>query len=173
MGIAALMLAGCGSRDDAAEKASEVEAAQEAAAKLKRPQPGEYQQTIEITRFEIPGMTEESAAQFKAMLANVPAKTYCLTEQEADKGFKDMLDNLPGDNECSYSKFAVDNGALDARMECKDATGATAKASMVGRIGSQGSDVTLDMEQSMPGMGGQKALMSMHMQNTRLGDCDS
>jgi len=176
-GAAALMLAGCGSSankdESTTEKAPTAEQAKEAAARLKRPQPGEYRQTVEITRFEIPGMTQESAAQFKTMLAKVPASTYCLTEADADKGFKQMLDNLPGDNQCSYSRFDVDNGRLEARMECKDASGATAKASMTGKIGPQGSDVNLDMEQTMPHMGDRKTLMSMHMQTTRLGDCGS
>ena len=175
------MLAGCGSSGDAggnagtgtAEKPPTAEQAKAAAARLNRPQPGEYRQTVEITRFEIPGMTDESAAQFKTMLAKVPASTYCLTEADADKGFKEMLDNLPGDNQCSYSRFAVDKGRLDAQMECRNAGGATAKASMTGKIGPQGSDVNLNMEQTMPHMGDRKALMSMHMQTTRLGDCDS
>lgn len=173
----AALLAGCGSKEDsgdaAANKSVAAKQAQKAAASLNRPQPGEYRQTVEITKFEIPGMTVENAAQFKTMLANVPAKTFCLTRADADKGFKEMLDSLPGDNECSYSKFNVDKGSLDAQMECKDAAGATARASMAGTIGPQGSDVKLDMEQSMPGMSDQKAIMSMHMQTTRLGDCDS
>lgn len=172
-GAAALMLVGCGSSGNESEKPPTAEQAKEAAARLKRPQPGEYRQTMEITRFEIPGMTAESVAQFKTMLAKVPASTYCLTEADADKGFKDMLDNLPGDTQCSYSRFDVDNGRLDAQMECRDASGATAKASMTGKIGPQGSDVNLDMEQAMPNMGDRKAQMSMHMQTVRLGDCDS
>lgn len=176
-GAAALMLVGCGSGGNKGESATEkpptAEQAKEAAARLNRPQPGEYRQTVEITRFEIPGMTEEHAAQFRTMLAKVPASTYCLTEADADKGFKDMLDNLPGDNQCSYSRFDVDNGRLDARMECRNTSGATAKATMAGRIGPQGSEVNLDMEQTMPHMGDRKTLMSMHMKTTRLGDCDS
>jgi hypothetical protein len=173
--VAVLMLAGCGSSsdDEAAGGKVKVEEAARQAAKLERPQPGQYRQTMEITKFEVPGMTEKNSAQFKAMLAKVPAKTYCLTEEDAGKGFKNMLDKLPGDNQCSYSKFDVDGGKLDAQMECKDASGEIARARMAGTIGPQGSDVKLDMEQPMPGMAGKTAIMSMHMTTTRLGDCDS
>jgi hypothetical protein len=175
MGLAAMTLAGCGS-DEAGQDAGSAPAAEEvqqAAKSISRPTPGEYRQTVEITRFEVPGMSEEQAEQVRAMLANVPEKTFCLTEEEADKGFKDMLDSLPGDSECSYSRFDVDSGRLDAQMECKDASGATAKATMAGTVSSEGSDVLLDIEQGIPGSGGQKSLMSMHARTTRLDDCTS
>ena len=176
MGLAALTLAGCGSGNESgngAGNAPTAEQVQEAAKSISRPTPGEYRQTVEITRFEVPGMSEEQAEQFRTMLANVPDKTFCLTEEEANKGFKDMLDSLPGDSECSYSRFDVDNGRLDAQMECKDASGATAKATMAGTINPQGSEVRMDIEQTIPGAGDQKSLMSMHARTTRLGDCKS
>lgn len=176
IGLAALGLAGCGSGNEVGDgdgNAPTAEQVQQAAKSISRPTPGEYRQTVEITRFEVPGMSKEQADQIQAMLANAPDKTFCLTEAEADKGFRDMLDSLPGDSECSYSRFDVDNGRLNAQMECKDASGATAKATMAGTVSSQGSDVLLDIEQEIPGSGGQKSLMSMQARTTRLGDCTS
>ncbi|SLJ95573.1 DUF3617 domain-containing protein [Novosphingobium mathurense] len=172
--FAVLALAGCGSNEEAPKNPQEqASAAQAQAAKLEPPQPGQYRQTVEFTKFEMPGMSDEHAGQMKQMMANIPPRTYCLTQAEADKGYKDMLDSLPGDSQCSYSQFEVSGGTLNARMECKDNSGATAKATMVGTVSPQGSDVKLDMEQSLPGMGDRMAKMAMHMTTTRLGDCVS
>ena len=173
-GIAVLTLAGCGSEKEPARSPEEqASAAKQEVAKLEPPQPGQYRQTVEFTKFEIPGMSKEGAAQFKTMMANVPPRTYCLTQAEADKGYKDMLDSLPGDSQCSYSRFDVSGGTLNAQLECKDKSGAKAMATMVGTVSPQGSEVNLDMERSMPGMGERMAKMSMHMKTTRLGDCES
>lgn len=177
-GLAALLLAGCGSKDAPDDQASgsqttSAEEAMQEAAKLERPQPGQYEQKVEITNFAIPGMSAAQGEQMKSMMANASAKNFCLTKEDADKGYKDMLDKLPGDSQCAYTRFEVSGGKLDAALECKDKTGATARATMAGVIGPDGSDVKLDMEQAMPGMADKKATISMHMATRRLGDCAS
>lgn len=175
--LAALALAGCGSKDDAGKgEPKSVEEVKQEAAKLEKPEPGEYRQDVQITKFEIPGLPAQAAEQMKAAMETTQKGTFCLTQADADKGFKDMFNNVGKGNQCTYSKFDVDGGTLDAQMECKSPPqGAqqvgTAAIKLNGTVNAKGSDVTvaMDMNGGPPPMGTMK--MTMHMVTTRLGDC--
>ncbi|WP_232493033.1 DUF3617 domain-containing protein [Novosphingobium kaempferiae] len=169
---AALALAACGSKDDtAAEGPKSAEAVKQEAAKLETPDPGEYKQTVEITRFEVPGMPKEAADQMKAMMTAKQESTLCLTKADAEKGYRDMFKGVGKGNECSYSKFDVDGGRLDAQMDCQSAQEGKAVMKLKGTVSRDGSDVTVDMDTSggTAPMGTMK--MTMHLTTTRLGEC--
>jgi hypothetical protein len=181
--MAALALAGCGSKDDAGKADGAPKSAAEVkqeAAKLIKPQPGEYRQVTEITSFEIPGMPKEAAEQMKSAIKASQEGRFCLTQADADRGFKDMFNDVGKGNQCTYSKFDVDGGTLDAQMECQaqPAPGAPQGAQpqkavmkMNGALTEKGADITIAMDTTggPPPMGTMK--MTMHMTTTRLGDC--
>jgi hypothetical protein len=169
----ALTLGACGSKDskDGAPKtAKEVRAE---AAKLVKPQPGEYHQVMQIESLDVPGMPKEAAEQVKGMMKAAQEGTFCLTKADADRGFRDMFNEVGKGkgNQCTYSKFDVDGGTLDAQMECQSQQQGKATMKMTGTVTEKGSDVTVAMDTTggPPPMGTMK--MTMHMTTTRLGDC--
>lgn len=168
-----LSLGGCGSGNEAESPKSMAEVKQEAA-KLVHPQPGQYKQIVEIRQIDIPGMPKEAAERMKAMMETRQDREFCLSKDEADKGFRDMFDRVgKQDDTCTYAKFDVDGGTLDARMECKAGQGATGTIDLHGTVGETASDITMAMDVSggSAPMGNMK--MKMHMSLQRMGACKS
>lgn len=171
---AALSLAACGSKEAAQEKATgpkSIEDVQKEAGKLQRPEPGQYKQTVEITNFEVPGMSKEAAERMRAMMTARRDTLICLTKEDSEKGFKDMFNNIGKGSQCSYSHFDVDGGKIDAQMDCASPQGGTATMNLAGAVTPGGSDVVVDMNVK----GGKQPMgdmqMTMHMTTERVGDC--
>ena len=177
LGSGALLLAGlaggCHSSDER-KTASEVRAELN---KLERPRPGEYSQTLEVTRFDVPGLDPRQVAQLRQMMERSKISSFCLTKEKSEQGFKAMFDRMAQNGSCSYSRFAVTGGQLDAQMNCTPRKGAqgsgTASIKMKGAIGAEGSDVTVAMDQSGLPAPASTVAMTMHMVTKRTGDCSS
>ncbi len=168
-----LSLSACGSNDEPAAPKSMEEVKQEAA-KLERPQPGQYKQTVEVQELEVPGMPKEAADQMKAMMQTAQVREFCLTPADAEKGYRDMFNDVGKQGEqCTYTRFDVNGGKLDAQMDCKAAQGGTGVIKLNGSVSESGSDVTMTMNAT----GGQAPMgtmnMKMHMTTQRMGDCPS
>jgi hypothetical protein len=169
---AMLSLAACGSKKEQSGPKS-MEQVKEEAARLERPEPGQYRQVIEITRLEVPGLPAEAAEQMKAAMTVAQENKFCLTSEDAEKGFRDMFDDIGKGSQCTYSRFDVDGGRLDAQMDCKSPSEGTAVMKINGTVTSDGSDVVvaMDAEGGQEPMGNMK--MTMHMTTERVGDCAS
>ncbi|TCM18924.1 uncharacterized protein DUF3617 [Novosphingobium sp. PhB165] len=171
---------GCGSKtDDSKEQASRqptpgaksMDDVKQEAAQLQRPTPGQYKQTVQVTRMDVPGLPSEAAEQMKAMMAKTKVSTFCLTAAEAEKGYRDMFEGIGKGKECTYSRFEVDGGKLDAQMDCKSGDQGRAVMKLAGTVTAEGSDVTVVMDMSGgPGPNGQMN-MAMHTTTQRIGDC--
>lgn len=169
----AFSLAACGSKQEP-DAPKSIEDVKQEAAKLERPAPGQYKQTVEVQEIDIPGMPKEAADQMKAMMKNAQVREFCLTPEEADKGFRDMFNDMGKQGEqCTYTRFDVDGGKLDAQMNCKAAQGGTGVIKLNGTIGERGSDVTMTMNATGGQMPTGKMNMKMHMTTQRMGDCPS
>ncbi|MCT2398119.1 DUF3617 domain-containing protein [Novosphingobium mangrovi (ex Huang et al. 2023)] len=177
---AMLPLAACGSKEEAASEnaassgeAKSIEEVQSAAGKLERPRPGSYKQTIEILDMQIAGLPEGMAEQMKTMGPKAQTHTICITDEDTDKGYKDMLQNVGKGGNCTYSKFDVSGGKLDARMHCTMPDSGEATMTMNGTVSETGSDVMIGMNTK----GGQAPMgdmkMTMHLTTERVGDCAS
>ncbi|EQB17496.1 DUF3617 domain-containing protein [Novosphingobium lindaniclasticum] len=172
----ALAMAGCGSKEHKDGEARPMDEVKQEAAQLQRPKPGQYTQKVEITKMEVPGLSDRDAAQMKTAMAQGQVNSFCLTKAEADKGYRDMFDEIGKGRECSYSRFDVDGGRLDAQMDCQsNEQGANnqgkAVIKLAGTVGEQGSDINVDMDMSGgPAPMGQMK-MAMHLVTSRTGDC--
>lgn len=129
-----------------------------------KPQPGLYKATITMTAMDIPGMPADMAGHGTGMTTNTE---YCLTEADVAEGFEEMMKR--GQNgDCSYERFSLDGGKLDAVMVCKTPEG-DARMTMVGTATPTTSDFTATMKMNVPEMG--EGSMSFAASHERVGDC--
>lgn len=172
---AAILLAACGSSgDEAAGGGDEAVTAETVAAKVEgmvQPRPGQYQTSLELIEFDVPGMNEQAKAQMRAMVGGEMSQgnDFCLTPEEAENnGAQKMMENLAESN-CTFDKFDVAGGKVDADMQCKGENGMVSHVLMDGTMTAEGSTMTMTMDQEIANMG--KTHMKMKVTSKRTGDC--
>lgn len=165
-----LGLTGCGSADDPADsdkKISVEEAAERARDSGVKPEPGQYRVTMEVLEVDIPGAPESAIKMMRDMMGG-QTHEYCLTQEDVDKGFEEMA-RQSQDGECTFARFDVDGGNLDAKMTCSHDGQGTMTMTMKGTGGATSSEMDMVMEGSMGGMG--TSTIHMKAKHQRIGDC--
>lgn len=171
---AALSLAACGSADEAetgaagGEGLSDAEIAERAEDAVTL-EPGQYRSTVEMVSVDIPGAPPEAVAMMKRAISSGNTTTeYCLTPEEAEKGYEEMARNS-AQGDCNVRRFDVDGGDIDAEMTCTAADGTEARMTLDGTGSRTSSDMTMTIETDVPGLG--EGTMTMRAQHERIGDC--
>jgi hypothetical protein len=164
----AMLVAGCSGGGDAdADGNGEVslnEAAKQVSAEAPKPQPGLYKASITMTGMDIPGMPAGMAGHGSGMNTTTE---YCLTQEQVDQGFEEMMKE--GQNgECSYERFNLDGGKLDAVMLCKTPQG-DARMEMAGTTTPTSADFAATMAMDIEGVGA--ATMKFDAKHERIGEC--
>ncbi|MFM7403311.1 MAG: DUF3617 domain-containing protein [Erythrobacter sp.] len=161
----ALLIAGCsGGKADGDRNVTIKEAARKAESAGLRPEPGQYQATITMTGIEFPGMPPEMKGHGAGLTRTVD---YCLTQQEVDKGFEEMMKR--GQNgECLFERFKLDGGKMDAVMVCKTSAG-QARMQMTGAVTPTTADFTATTAMDFEGVG--EGTMTFTTKHQRTGDC--
>lgn len=165
-------LAGCDKAGDSgAGGPKSMEQAKQEAAKLERPKPGLYKQTMTITKFEIPGAPPAAAAQMQAAMSKAQEHEFCMTAEMANQGFRDMFDKVGKNGACKYDRFEVSGGRIDALLHCQNAAEGKGTITMAGTVGEDGSDVTVAVDQQGGRTPMANAKIAMHMVSQRVGEC--
>lgn len=167
-----LALAACsGGEEDKAGSGETVssEEVAERARNVVKPEPGLYRSTVELLEVDIPGAPTGAADMMKGMMGGSDTTSeYCLTQADVDRGFEEMLKNSQN-GDCTFERFEANGGEIDAVMNCTAQGGNTMRMTMRGTGGATSSEMTMNMETEMPGMG--KANMRMTAKHERIGDC--
>ena len=166
---AALGLAACGGGTSAdADGDGEITSAELAdkASEMVKPQPGQYRASTELVDLEAPGAPPEAVEMMRGVLSN--SFEYCLTKEEAERGFEDMARQSQDEN-CTFEKFDVDGGAIDAVMTCAGGDQGNMRMTMQGTGGRTSSEMTMTMEGNIPGQGEGKMVMKTN--HERIGEC--
>jgi len=171
--LAVLALAACGKEPAEPKTADEVIAE---AGELEQPEPGQYQTKVELLAFEVPGLPPEQAEKMKSMMGNVGGQqaSYCLTEEDAKKGFEESVRKMSqgqGGLDCKFAEFDVDGGRLAAEMTCATAQGVTSTMTLDGSATSNSTSMTMDIKQKAAMIPGGEMRMKMKMDSKRTGDC--
>ncbi len=166
--IAGLALAGCGKADDGPKT---MEEAKQEAAKLDRPKPGQYTQSMKITKFEMADAPPEMAKQMQATLGQQQATSFCLTDQMADEGYQEMFREVSRDGQCKYDRFNVSGGTLDAVMKCDSPAEGQGTIKLNGKVSSEGSDITVEIDSTNSESTLGRTVIGMKMSTKRTGDC--
>jgi hypothetical protein len=161
------LLAGCSGADESGKDdapPSTSDAATTAKAAGITPEPGQYRATITMTGIEIPGMPPEMAGHGAGM---VTTREYCVASDGAISGFEAMLKQ--GQNgDCSYERFSLEGGALDAVMVCRTPEGESRMA-MTGTAAPTASQFTASTAMDFGPDG--TATMTFAANHERIGDC--
>lgn len=169
LGVTALLGACQQAKDE--EKSPAASQAEAAAAGLAQPQPGLYRMVTKITDISIPGMPPEMAAQAQGMFsATGQTVEYCLTPEDAAKGFEEMT-RRSAEGNCTYERFSAKDGKLDAAMTCKTGQGMETRSEVAGTFTPTGSELTMKSHATSPDMPGGAMKMSGSISTQRIGDC--
>lgn len=136
---------------------------------------GEWENKVEIVdvKFdesklppEAKGMT---GAIVKQMVGQVQTTKNCLTEEQAKKPGADFLAGAEND-ECTYKKFNLSGGKIDADIQCKGKeAGQEGNIKLAGTFTSSTYDMQMDMVMQSP----QTGSMTIKAKNSakRIGEC--
>ena len=165
-----LLLAACSGGDEAAEDVAAEDAVEEVAA-VAQPRPGEYRVTLDLLEFEIPGLPESAKAQAQQIYASgLTSHTFCLTPAEAENNaLEQMVKKQADSDDCTTKSFDVSGGSLSSEMQCTMDGGVTSTMRMEGQFTSEGSTMTMDSTQSVPGAG--ETRTKVRVTSERIGDC--
>ena len=169
--LAFVALAGCGESETEATSAegggiSPTELAERARDTI-QPQPGQYRAVMEVLEVEIPGAPEGSGDMLRQMMDG-QAREYCLTQEDVDKGYEEMA-HQSQDGDCSFDRFHVDGGDIDALMVCTGEQANTMRMAMTGTATPTSSVMNMTMTGDMTGMG--ESTLRMKATHERVGDC--
>lgn len=131
-----------------------------------RPQPGQYRAQVELVDLDIPGAPPQAKEMMRSSMAST--NEFCLTEEDVEEGFR-QLASQPQGGDCSFSKFDVDGGAIDAMMQCTNPGGGTVDITMQGTGAETSSEFTMTMSGNLGGTG--EGSMTMVQTSERIGDC--
>ena len=171
--ITAFALAGCGS-ENAVEKSVEEVVAE--AREMEGPRPGQYETKTVLREFSVPGVPAQQAEMMKKQFAagTDRTETSCLTKEQADKGFEDMVRSMGqmGENvTCTFAKFDTSGSKLDAALNCDGPGGTKMSMAMDGTVEPEQSEMTMTMNSSSTMMPGMEMTMVMDSRSRRIGEC--
>ena len=172
LSFALVALASCGNPDPDADGDGSI-SMDEAQAEMERsgavkPQAGQYRATVELVELEADNAPPQAVDMMKQMMSR--SFEYCLTQEDADRGFEQMARESQDDS-CTFDRFDVDGGDIDAVMNCQGDGGETMRMTMTGTGTETSSDMTMMMQGNIPGQG--EGSMTMRTQHERIGDCDA
>ena len=176
LALAPLALAACSSEPEVkAENASFAEVSNRMAetglAEDARIAPGRWQISSTVSDVKLEGVPEQVAAQVRTAMQQTVKVEYCVTPEEAAKPSGELFTGKTGNN-CSYDRFALGDGKINAVLRCADPRG----GSVVTRIGGTYSPEAYQVKTAVEARsvaGGKTEVMTLATEavGTRIGEC--
>lgn len=159
-----LLLAACQKQPEPANAVAAADVAAEAS-KLKL-QPGEWETTTTLTALDVPGLPADAA---KAATGTPTTTRNCVTPEQAAKPGADFLSGT-ADGNCTYQRFSMANGGIDAAMTCRPAAAPGAVAVRLhGGYAPSAFAMGMEMKTDLPG--GAAMTMRARVAGRRIGPC--
>lgn len=131
-------------------------------------QPGEWATRTSIVERSYPGMSPQFQKQMeRAMAAQQPNDlNRCVTPDDARKPNEDFFAGQ--DSSCRFAHFTMGKGRIDVQMVCPQSAG-----TQISNVNGTYSPTSYSMDVSTLMSGGEQsgALMKMHVDARRIGDC--
>jgi|TARA_R100000049_G_C1932144_1_gene76020 hypothetical protein len=132
--------------------------------------PGQWENTIEFTEFDIPGVPANIKGMMAKQMGSAMTTKSCLTQEEAQRPDAGFFGGEKNDN-CTYDRFDHSGGNLALRMTCQTGDGGTAKIAMDGTFADE--SFTLTMDNRISGTQAGDVTMKGKVTGKRIGDCPS
>lgn len=169
-------LAGCGSDKDVDLKNASVEEVAAASQKAQKMEPGLWRSSVKIESLDIPGIPPSQKAMMEQAMAAQMAKASnienCITKEQAEKPPAKMFG---GDGDCTFEKYQLSGGRIDAKLNCTPpgAQGGKMEMTMAGSMSGTSYAIDSDMKMTgIPGMSGDGGMtMKMKVSGQRIGEC--
>jgi Protein of unknown function (DUF3617) len=135
--------------------------------------PGNWKNTMTMTKFEIPGAPIAMAKQAQAVLNKPQSTEACLTPPMAKAGVRDFSSSMQ-QGDCKMEDFKQGGGKMSGTLVCTGASGFGApKMNMDGSYTTEKVEMSLSGEVSDSKIPGGKANIGMTITSERVGDCKS
>ena len=143
---------------------------QAAAAESKnRIQPGEWENSVQILSADMPGAPEMLRKKMNEEIKKPRTNKECKKADDAKA--IDFAKLAPAAQGCTFPKYVIADGKIDADMVCTGAFGPI-KMSIKGTQGTSAYDITVTQSQPLPGQSAESK-MTLRATGKRLGDCKS
>lgn len=134
-------------------------------------EPGNWKNTMAMSKFDIPGAPPEVAARAKAMLGQSQTTEACMNEAEAKAGVRSMSSSMQ-QSQCTMEDFKQGGGTMSGTLVCKGAGGFGApRMAMTGTYTPTKVTMVMAGEMTDDKLPGGKANMEMTLTSERVGDC--
>lgn len=130
--------------------------------------PGQWENTIEFTEFDIPGVPANIKDMMAKQMGSAMTTKSCLKQEEAGKPNAGFFGGEKNEN-CTYDRFDHSGGQLTLRMTCQTGDGGTAKIAMDGSFADE--SFTLTMDNRISGSQAGDVTMKGKVTGKRIGDC--
>ena len=135
--------------------------------------PGNWKNTMQMTKFDIPGAPPEIAQRAGAMLGKAQTQELCMSAAQAKLGVRDFSSSMQ-QGDCKMEDFTQGGGKMSGTMVCTGSSGFGApEMKMDGSYAPDKVSMTLSGEVSDSKLPGGKANIEMTIVSERTGDCKS
>lgn len=131
-------------------------------------QPGEWASKATLQEMTFPGMPPQFQEQMKKAMAERQGNSskHCVTPEQAKKPKEDFFAGQ--DKSCRFAHFTMGGGRMDIQMVCKE-EGGTRASNMSGTY--TPTNYSMDVSSTVSGGPQSGAVMKMHVDAQRVGDC--
>lgn len=163
----ALNACGSGSGSVQAENESVSEVARKVAAADIKPRPGRWESQVKFENLEMEGMPAGMKEAMAKQLGEATSYSSCLTPEQVDQPDGGFF--AGGADDCTYKKFSMAGGRVDAEMTCRQ-QGMTQAMTMAGTYSETSYDIRMESQSQV--QAGQPIKMTVAVTSRRTGECD-
>ena len=131
-------------------------------------QPGQWENTIEFTEFDVPGVPQSMKDMLARQMGQSITTKACITQDQAEKPDAGFFGGEKNEN-CTYDTFDRTGNNLSLRMTCDAGNGGTARFSMDGEYDAD--SFILRMDNVISGTEAGDVTMKGTITGKRIGEC--
>ena len=133
--------------------------------------PGNWKMSAGMTKFEVPGATEEQAEMFKNAASQTMSQEQCVTDAERKFDPKELSEAFEQTGDCTTGEFDLSDGKILGNMSCKMDDGTTTDVAINGTLSPEKFSMSVETELVQEMLPEGKANVTMEVTGERIGDC--
>ena len=134
--------------------------------------PGNWKNTMSMSKFEIPGAPAAIAQRASAMLGQQQTNEICLNAAQAKLGVRDFSRSMQ-QGDCKMEGFTQGSGKMSGKLVCTGGPMGATTMTMNGTYTMEKIEMTMGGQVSQPQIPGGKANIEMKITSEHAGECKS